>query len=136
MFLLDATLAENIAFGVSHDNINFKLIEKVIHQSNLKIFLDSLPNGLDTIVGEEGIKLSGGQRQRLAIARALYKNPEILIFDESTSSLDTSTENEIIKTIDSLKGDKIIFVVSHKNNPLKNCDRIFKLEKQKLLKLK
>ena len=80
--------------------------------------------------------MSGGQRQRLAIARALYKNPEILIFDESTSSLDTSTENEIIKTIDSLKGDKIILVVSHKNNPLKNCDKIFKIRKTKTAEIK
>ena len=93
------------------------------------ILLKILPNALNTFVGERGIKLSGGQKQRIGIARSLYDNPELLVFDEGTSSLDNLTENEIIKSILNLKGQKTIIIIAHRLTTIKNCDNIFLLEK-------
>lgn len=132
VFLLDSTLAENIAFGEDLKNIDFEKLNKVIGQSSLDEFVKNLSKGVLTVVGEEGVRLSGGQKQRIAIARALYKEPEVLIFDESTSSLDNTTEMNIIETINSLKENRIILIISHKENPLKNCDKIYKIESSKL----
>ena len=89
----------------------------------------SLPNGVDTKVGERGAQISGGQSQRIGIARALYNDPSIILFDEATSSLDVNTENEVMKSIDSLKGDKSIILITHRISTLKNADVIYKLEK-------
>ena len=100
--------------------------------SRSKEFIEKLPNKINTVIGEDGKSLSSGQKQRLAIARALYKNPELIIFDEATSSLDNENEEKIIKTIEKLKGDKTIIFVSHRKKPLEICDIIYKIENKQL----
>ena len=99
-------------------------------------YLYKLPNGLDTIIGERGIRLSGGQRQRLVLARALFHNREILVFDEITSSLDVSMENEINQLINNLKGKKTVILITHNENLIQFCDYVYKLENSKIIKVK
>ena len=107
-------LKNNIVFGEQDDEINFKLLEKAIAQSQLSDFVSSLAAGIDTNVGERGAKISGGQRQRIAIARALYSNPSFLIFDEYTNALDIETESQIMNVIHELRGKKTSLIVSHR----------------------
>ena len=126
IFLLDSTIAENIAFNFSKKNINFEKVKEAAKLANLEKFIESLPNTYFTSIGEDGIKLSGGQRQRIGIARALYKESEVLVFDEATSSLDVITEELIMKTIYKLRKFKTIFIISHRLNTLKNCDKLIK----------
>jgi ABC-type multidrug transport system fused ATPase/permease subunit len=128
IFLLDDTLKKNIAFGIPENLIDNSLVEKCIVESQLSSYVDSLPYGLDTTVGERGVRISGGQRQRVAIARALYSDPSFLIFDESTSALDTNTEKDIMNVVFSLKGKKTILIVSHRLSAIEKCDNVFKLE--------
>tara|TARA_B100000886_G_scaffold326935_1_gene273884 strand:- start:65 stop:1849 length:1785 start_codon:yes stop_codon:yes gene_type:complete len=132
IFIIDDTLKRNIALGVKDENINDKKLEKAIELSQLKDFVTTLPKGVNTKVGERGAQISGGQSQRIGIARALYNNPSIILFDEATSSLDVKTENEVMKSIDSLKGDKSIILITHRISTLKNADVIYKLEKGSL----
>ncbi len=134
-FLLDDTLKRNIAFGVSDDQINEEHLNKCIVESQLSDYINSLPNGIETTVGERGVRISGGQRQRVAIARALYSNPSLLIFDESTSALDISTEKEIMNVIFGLKRKKTILIVSHRMSTIDNCDIVFKLDNGNLQRL-
>ena len=108
VYLTDETIRKNIAFGLKEENINDDLVKKAVEKSSLDKFLNNLQDGLNTIVGEKGIRLSGGQQQRIGIARALYRDPEILIFDEATSSLDTLTEEKIMDSIQFLKRKKNI----------------------------
>ena len=129
IFLTDSTISENIAFGLRKDEIDFRQLERVAEQACILEFIKSTPNGFNTIVGERGVKLSGGQRQRLGIARALYKKPKIIIFDEATSSLDYQTEKEIITTINNLSRDLTLIIVAHRLSTTKNCDRIIKIDK-------
>ena len=103
-------------------------MKHAINYAQLDDFISSLESKLDTKVGERGIRLSGGQKQRLAIARALYFNPEIIIFDEATSSLDLETEENLLNTIKNLIGKKTLLIVSHRMNSLKNCNKIFRVE--------
>ena len=105
----------------------------MIKLAQLENFINTLPRGTNTKVGERGIKLSGGQKQRIGIARALYKNPDLLIFDEATSSLDENTEKKIIETINSFKQKKTMIIISHRIVTLKNCDRTYKIENSKLI---
>jgi len=128
IFLFDSTIRENIAFGLSPDQIDNDLLKKSIIEANLKSHIDSLPNGIETLVGESGVRLSGGQIQRIGIARALYRQPMILLLDEATSSLDEKTEQEIMKTISLLKGKKTIIIISHQLKTLKNCSKIYELK--------
>ena len=121
---IDDTIKKNIAFGINEIDIDGNLLERSIKQSNLENFIKNQSKGLDTFIGEKASKISGGQKQRIAIARALYKNPEIVIFDEATSSLDEINEKEIIQNISLLKGLKTSIVIAHKLSILKNCDRI------------
>ena len=93
----------------------------------LSIFVQSLPKGLDTIVGERGVKFSGGQRQRISIARALYYEPEILVLDEATAALDNDTENAIMEAIDSLKGSKTLIIIAHRLTTIQNCNKIYEI---------
>lgn len=126
VYLLDDTIRNNILFGVS--KCDDKKIWRVLEMANLKEFVSSLPEGLDTIVGERGVKFSGGQRQRVAIARALYYNPEILILDEATSALDNQTESAVMEAIECLQGEKTLIIVAHRLTTLKKCDKIYEIK--------
>ena len=136
VFISDDTLEKNIAFGLTKENISYEKIKRSLKFSNLLTFAENLENKIDTIIGEKGSRLSGGQKQRIGIARAIYNNPEILIFDEATSSLDFETENKIIDEINLLKKNKTVIIVSHKKSLFKNCDYIFKIENKKITKMK
>jgi ATP-binding cassette, subfamily B, bacterial PglK len=129
-FLLDDTVKNNITLEESCLDEN--KLENVLKNSKLKELVNSLPNGVDTNIGERGMQLSGGQRQRIVLARALYHDREILVMDEATSALDNETEKEIINEIDSLKGKKTILIIAHRLSTLQNCDKIFKLSNGKL----
>jgi len=135
IYLLDESIAKNIAFGFDNKKINYKRLTSAIKDSQLEKFVNDLPNGVETLVGERGAQISGGQLQRIGIARALYINPDILIFDESTSSLDNQTEIKIMETINSIKKDKTIIFVSHKKNPMEYCNKLYELKKNQLISI-
>ena len=134
VYLIDDTIRKNIAFGLREENINDDLIKKAIEKANLKIFLSTLKDGAETVVGEKGIRISGGQQQRIGIARALYRDPEILILDEATSSLDQATEKKIMESVNFLKKTKTLIVITHRLITVQNCDKIFMLDKGKVIK--
>ncbi|MDB4674036.1 ABC transporter ATP-binding protein [Candidatus Arcticimaribacter forsetii] len=134
VYLSDNSILMNIAFGVEKESIDLELIDKVIEQSKLAELIERLPKGYDTNVGERGVQLSGGQRQRIGIARALYRKPNILVLDEATSSLDVKTEENIMRSVDNLKGQMTIIIVTHRLVTLKNCDEIFSIKRGKLSK--
>jgi len=127
VFLLDGTIKENVAFGEDIEKINLNKIAKALEESKISHFVNDLKNGINTIVGERGVQLSGGQRQRIAIARELYRNPEILILDEATSALDEKTEDEFLEFLENLRDKLTIIIVSHRKNTLKNCDKIIEI---------
>ena len=126
--LIDDSLRRNIAFGLEDDKIDDELIIDCLFKTELKNLYDSLENGLDTKLGERGIRFSGGERQRIGIARALYTNPEVIVFDEATSSLDINTEKEILDSINSLRGNKTIIMITHRLSNLNDCNQVYKLE--------
>lgn len=132
IFLLDESLKKNIAFGINEEIIDNKRIFDCLEQAELGRYIKSLDLGIETIVGERGNRISGGQLQRVGIARALYNDPQLLIFDESTSALDEETESEIFKNIYKFKKDKTLLIITHKKKLLKDCDKIYKLENGKL----
>lgn len=132
IFLSDDSLRRNIAFGVSEKQIDEQAIRRVIHAAQLEALVNTLPQGLDTPVGERGVRLSGGQRQRIGIARALYHDPAVLILDEATSALDVSTEQDVMHAIRALHGSKTIVIVAHRLSTVAHCDRIYHLEHGKL----
>ena len=134
VYLTDDTIRKNIAFGLREGDIEDDLIKKAVEKASLSDFLNQLSNGLETIVGEKGIRLSGGQQQRIGIARALYRDPEILILDEATSSLDQSTEKKIMESIQFLKRTKTLIIITHRLSTVKNCDKIFFIDKGKITK--
>ena len=128
-FIADDTIKNNIALGFKKDNIDFEKVKKAAEIAHISEFINNeLPFGYETNVGEDGIKLSGGQRQRICIARALYRYPQILVFDEATNSLDNLTENKIIKSIDQFKQIKTVVMVTHRVSTLKDCDEILFFE--------
>lgn len=129
IYLIDDTIEANIAFGESREGIDKRCLEKAIDDAQLRELIDQLPEGTQTIVGERGVRLSGGERQRIAIARALYRNPEVLIFDEATSALDHETESKLMETIHKVSHDRTVIMIAHRLTTLKNCDRIIALEK-------
>ncbi len=133
-YLHDSSLRENIAFGVDKNLIDNSKVEKVSKLANLSNFIKTLENGFETEVGENGIKLSGGQKQRVSIARALYRDPQLIIFDEATSSLDAITEKEILNSINSLKDEKTLISISHKLSTMLYCDQIYEIKKGTLIK--
>ena len=126
--LIDDSILNNIALGVEKDEINLDSIEKCLASAQLKSFIEQLPNGINTKVGDKGVQISGGQKQRIGLARALYYNPEILILDEATSSLDNETENEVMKAIELLSDNKTIIIIAHRLSTLSFCDQVFKLK--------
>ena len=131
IYLIDASIRENIALGVDEKDIDDEKIQKVLVASELSSFIEDLPEGVYSGVGERGVKLSGGQRQRIGIARALYQEPEILILDEATSALDNLTEKNIIDTILKLKGQITIIAVAHRLTTLEQCDFKVRLQNGK-----
>ncbi len=133
-YICDGTLAENVAFGLKGDGIDGNRVLECCKMAAMEDFLTELPNGIDTPIGERGVKLSGGQRQRVSIARALYNYPEIMIFDEATSSLDTKSEKAIQQTIYSFKGKQTLIIIAHRLSTVENCDRIIWLEKGEIVK--
>lgn len=133
IYLTDDTIRNNIAFGIEEKEIDDKQVWKAIDDAQLRIFIESLPKGIYTEVGERGTRLSGGQRQRIGIARALYRNPDILVLDEATSALDNETEEEIMKAINGLKGNKTIIMIAHRLSTIKNCDRIYEVKDGKVI---
>ena len=124
LFLMDDSLRRNIALGVPDDLIDEQAIDEAIRLAQLDVFVASLPNGLDTQVGELGVRLSGGQRQRVAIARALYRRPGVLIFDEGTSALDNVTEAQLVEMLERVRGERTIMVVAHRLSSVRACDYI------------
>jgi ATP-binding cassette, subfamily B, bacterial PglK len=124
VFLSDDTLRRNIALGQPDDQIDEESLALAVQLSQLGEFVAALPLGLDTVVGERGIRVSGGQRQRVAIARALYRRPEVLVFDEGTSALDTLTESELMSSLERLHGQHTLIIVAHRLSTVRNCDRI------------
>ena len=133
VFLIDDSIEKNIALGVESESIDKAFIDLAIKKSSLSELIKSLPEGVDTNIGENGVRLSGGQRQRIALARAFYHNRNILVLDESTSALDQETEREIVKEIQALKGDKTMIIIAHRLNTLEHCDIIYKIEKGKIV---
>lgn len=125
IYMLSEPLRNNIAFGLKNEDISDERVKECIELANLQSFVSGLDDGIDTILGEDAVNISGGQKQRIAIARALYFDPEILIFDEATSSLDSETEKEILSVINELSTSKTIFFCSHKKSILNNCTQIY-----------
>lgn len=128
VFLIDDTIRNNIAFGIPMEEQVEDMIWHALEQAQLKEVVEGLESGLDTIVGERGIKFSGGQRQRIAIARALYYNPDILIMDEATSALDTETETAVMESIEALHGKKTLIIVAHRLSTIRKCDKIYEVK--------
>jgi ATP-binding cassette, subfamily B, bacterial PglK len=124
LFLIDDNLRRNIALGVSDGEIDRARLDRVIAMAQLRAMVAALPDGIETDVGERGVRLSGGERQRIAIARALYHDPDFLVFDEATSSLDLATEAEVTRTIGELRGDRTMLVIAHRLTTVRQCDRI------------
>ena len=133
--LIDSTIAENIALGVKKNKIDKELLEQALLFSECSEFVNNFTNKYETYVGERGVRLSGGQIQRIGIARALYKNSEILILDEPTSSVDQNTENLIMKSIENLKNKKTIILISHRISTMKICQEIYELKDKSLIKI-
>jgi ATP-binding cassette, subfamily B, bacterial PglK len=133
IFLTDNSLCENIALAIPYNQIDKNKVLNALRQARLLDMVNELPNGIDTNIGENGIRLSGGQKQRVAIARAFYHEREILVMDEATSSLDEETEKEIVKEIENLKGSKTLIIIAHRFSTVKNCDRIYRLDKGKII---
>lgn len=133
VFLIDDTIRANIAFGIPAEMVEEEKIIKAIEMAQLSDFVNELPQGINTIVGERGVKFSGGQRQRVAIARALYENPEILILDEATSALDSETESAVMEAIDSLIGSKTLIIIAHRLTTIKNCDKVYEIRNGKAI---
>jgi len=133
IYLLNDTIKKNITFGLKDDEIDEELLLQTIKRAQLKNFVDTLPDAINTFVGHRGVKLSGGERQRIGIARAMYNLPKIMVFDEATSSLDIENENKILNEIYDNKDDKTLIIISHRNNTVKYCDLIYVLENGKLI---
>ncbi len=132
IYLMDDTIRRNIAFGVPNEEIDDERVWQALRAAHVERLVRSLPGGLDAMVGERGDRLSGGERQRLGIARALYRDPEVLVIDEGTAHLDNETEASIGRTLTELRGKKTIIVIAHRLALVKHCDRIFIIEKGRL----
>lgn len=134
IYLVDDTIRRNVAFGVPEHDIDDQAVARAIKAAQLTGFIDSLPKGLDTIVGERGVRLSGGQRQRIGIARALYLDPPVLVLDEATSALDNETEVDVMAAIDALHGDKTMIIVAHRLTTVAKCDELVTLREGRIVK--
>lgn len=127
IYLMDDNIRANVAFGIPESEIDDAAIEKALQEAQLDQFVQALPDGLDTMIGDRGVKLSGGQRQRIGIARALYRNPNVLVLDEATSALDSDTEREVMEAIDGLHGTRTLIVIAHRLSTISKCDKIYEV---------
>lgn len=134
--LQDDTVRRNIAFGIDDKEIDDERVWKALEQAQMKDIIAESKDGLDTMIGERGIRFSGGQKQRFAIARALYYNPDILVLDEATAALDTETERAVMESIQLLQGNKTLIIIAHRVTTIKNCDKIYKIENGKAAQIK
>ncbi|WP_195638713.1 ABC transporter ATP-binding protein [Enterocloster bolteae] len=134
IYLLDDTIRNNVAFGVKEDEIDDEEIMKVLKDAQLSDFVLNSENGLNTLIGENGVRLSGGQRQRIGIARALYEKPQILILDEATSALDQDTERAVMEAVDYLQGRMTLIIIAHRLTTIKNCDVVYEVRNKKITK--
>ena len=128
IFLTDSSISENVAFGIPKDSIDKQQVENCAQMAQIHDFINELPEGYDTVVGERGVRLSGGQRQRIGIARALYRKPKVLVFDEATSALDSITEKEVVMAINNLTIELTTIIVAHRLSTVKNCNNIILLD--------
>ncbi|TVR18163.1 MAG: ABC transporter ATP-binding protein [Balneolaceae bacterium] len=133
IYLLDESIRSNICFGIAEEDIDDNLLQTVIKTSQLSELIDSLEDGVNTVVGERGVRLSGGQRQRIGIARALYNNPQVLVMDEATSALDNITERYLVKAIEELRGDKTLIMIAHRLTTVQNCDTIYMMKDAEII---
>ena len=133
IYLVDESIRNNIAFGIADEEIDDERIWAVLEEAQLKDFILTLPDGLDTTIGDRGVRISGGQRQRLGIARALYHNPSILVFDEATSALDNDTEAAVMEAINSFHGKKTMVIIAHRLNTIEKCDIVYKVDEGKIV---
>jgi len=133
IYMIDDTIKRNIAFAYDDDEIDETRVWKAIKEAQLEEFINSLPEGIETVIGECGARVSGGQRQRIGIARALYNDPEVLVLDEATSALDNDTEAAVMDAIDSLNGTKTMIIIAHRLSTIENCDRVYRIESGKAI---
>ena len=133
IFLADSTIKQNVAFGIPLENIDDHKINLALEKAQMKDFVSTLPNGINTIIGERGVQLSGGQRQRVGIARSLYSDSKLIIFDEATSSLDGLTEEAVIESINNIQNTKTVVIVAHRLTSVKNCHKIYFIDEGKIL---
>lgn len=136
IFIMDDTVRRNVAFGVRNEDIDDEKVWEALKEAQLETFVKQLEHGLDTEVGEAGMRLSGGQRQRIGIARALYHTPDILVFDEATSALDNETEKEVMAAIDALHGTKTMLMIAHRLTTIENCDHVYRVENKRLYQVR
>jgi len=136
IFLIDGSILENIVLGIDNDKINMEKIFEVIKKAKIDEFIYELENGIHTKIGERGILLSGGQIQRIGIARALYKDSELMIFDEATSALDTKTEKSLVHSLNNLKKDITVITITHRLSTIQNCDKIFEINNGEIIPIK
>lgn len=133
VYLIDDTIRNNVAFGIETDAMDDDKVWEALEKAQLREFIEALPDRLDTIVGERGVKFSGGQKQRIAIARALYHDPEIMVFDEATAALDGETEEAVMDAINRLRGEKTLIIIAHRLNTIRHCDRFYEVGEQKVI---
>ena len=136
IYLCDDTIRSNVAFGIKKDKIDDNMVWDALEKAQLKEYVKGLPNGLDTVIGERGVRMSGGQRQRIGIARAFYRNTNIIVFDEATSALDYETEKSILEHVSQYSVDHTLIIITHRLNTIETCDSIFKVENGGITKVK
>ena len=132
IFMLDDSIRANVAFGIIDEEIDNEKVWYALREAQLEAFVKTLPDGIDTQIGERGVRLSGGQRQRIGIARALYPNPALLIFDEATSALDNETEAAIMESIHGLHGKKTMVIIAHRLQTIEGCDMVYRVADGKI----
>ena len=133
IYLMDDTLRRNVAFGLADEDIDNEAVKRALKSAQLDSFIDSLPDGAETVVGERGVRLSGGQKQRIGIARALYHDPSVLVLDEATSALDNDTEAEVMHAVESLHTEKTVLIVAHRLSTIKKCDLVYRITDGKVI---